>query len=87
MLLNDCKLQLSKAARSFGVIDSWEPQNTFYSLITCWIPPNMQKVVDAFIALLPLSARQWGYEVSSTLLTKTSIQMLFSQHVAAIRGS
>jgi hypothetical protein len=85
-IIKQCRSELAQAAAHFGVEGDTLKQRLFYKLATCWLPKNLQEVVDAAVQLLPENVKHWGYQISSSLITKTPLQMLFLEHIGAIRN-
>jgi hypothetical protein len=86
-LLKQCRSELAGAASQFGVVSDTQRHKLFYKLATCWMPNNIKEAIDAAVELLPEYVKLWGYQASSTLVTKTPLQMLFVEHISAIRNT
>lgn len=84
-LLTEYRSELEAAARHFGAETQGDLHKTFYELAVCWMPRPAASVITAAVQLLPEYVRHWVYEASSTLITKTPLQLLFIEHVSAIR--
>ena len=85
-LLAEYRSQLAAAARYFGAEVQSAQHRAFYELAVCWMPKGINSVVKAAVEMLPEYIRHWAYKASSTLITKTPLQMLFLEHVSAIRS-
>jgi len=85
-LLSQYRSELSAAARQFGVSFDDSSLNSFYKLATAWMPKGIQTALDAAVKLLPANVRLSAREVASTLITKSPLQMLFVEHVSALRS-
>jgi hypothetical protein len=83
--------ELQAAAESCGVFFEKShiasQSKVLYKLAVSWLPRNIQDLIEAAAQLLPRSVRDWGRRAGSHLLTKSRLQMLFMDHVSAVRSS
>jgi hypothetical protein len=86
-LLKTFRSELEAAAQHFGVETGRTKQKIFYNLATCWLPEKIQKALEAAVGLLRPNVDHTLYEYSSRLITKSPIQMLFVDHIAALRST
>jgi hypothetical protein len=86
-LLKTYRSELEAAAQHFGVETNRTKQQVFYKLATCWIPDKIQKALEAALGLIPADIDHRLYEYSSHLITRSPIQMLFVEHVSALRAN
>jgi hypothetical protein len=85
-LLAQYRSELTAAAQHFGLQVDSPKHKTFYELAICWMPKEIKAAVKAAASILPPSLQRWAYKASSTLITKSPLQMLFVQHVSDIRA-
>jgi hypothetical protein len=84
-LLTQYRSELTAAAQHFGLQIDSPKHKTFYELAICWMPKEISTAVKAAATILPANLQRWAYKASSTLITKSPLQMLFVQHVSDIR--
>jgi hypothetical protein len=84
-LMKAYRSELTAAARHFGFESDSPLHKAFYDLVIGWMPKGVESIVKAAALLVPESARHWAYEASTRLITATPMQMLFMQHVSAVR--
>jgi hypothetical protein len=86
-LLKGFRSDLKAAARHLGAEIDNPAMSRYYSFATCWLPKGIKEALEASVALLPESIRDWGHRAASLLLTKNPVQMLFIEHIQAIRDA
>jgi hypothetical protein len=79
--------ELKEAARHLGAKIEDPMHKAFYKLVTACLPKSLEAAIDSAVRLLPASIKNWGQKAASTLLTKSALQLLFVDHVRAIRES
>jgi hypothetical protein len=83
--LSEIKEGFTNASRSLGHGSLNPHLQTFYKLSTFWIPSGIKEAIEALLKLLPQEIKQRGNQFASQLLNQNSFQMLFLNHVKAIR--
>jgi hypothetical protein len=79
--------ELDEAARHFGAEIPSAQHQALYKLAIAWMPNQIGPAVDAAIQLLPEFVRHWAFQTSSKLFSASPLQMLFVQHVSAVRST
>jgi len=87
MFLSFIKKKLAQASRHIGDNTTNPYLKSFYSLATFWMPVGAKKSIDALIDLVPSKIKHFLNRIASTLLNQDSFQILFINHVKAIRSS